>query len=138
MKKIYKVVKVADGKRVSAILHYNSKFLTEYGENITTTPPIGKLFAFNSIENAEDFAKLFSVDSKYPFEIWEASGENASKPRRIHWVSSEMRGGLIINFWDRYNPLKCLRPLGSRPAPDGALICDSIKLIRLVEVVERM
>lgn len=136
MNKIYKVVKVTDGKRVSAILHYNSKFLTEYGENITTMPPIGKLFAFKAIENAREFAKLFSEDSKYPFEIWEASGENASKPRHIHWVSSEMRGQLIINFWNRYSPIKPQRPLFSKAAPDGALICDSIKLIKLVEVID--
>lgn len=127
---VYKIVKVRNGKKMSAVVSPHSKYCLTYEVGKPTVPAIGKLFAFDSIENAKYFAG-------YGCEIWKASGENASKPSPLRWrLVTDVLGKNIQAFWDRW--LAKTEETGrfpSRqmyPTPKGTVGCDSIILKKQV------
>lgn len=128
---VYKVVMVKDGKKISAMISPLSNYCLTYEVGKLTVPAIGKIFAFDSIFNAKYMAG-------HQHEIWEASGENASRPTSLKWrLCTENLGKNIRAFWGRW--LAKMEDETSQPPSRyitttyrGTLACDSIALRKQV------
>jgi len=121
MPKVYKVVdKYRD---TSAIIP--GEFQLRYFIGRTTRPNIGKIFAFDTIENADDFMGCSNA-----YSVFECDCENPSVAKRI----IPTRQGLCYDkigislFWSEYEKgiYKGYRPL------KGTILCDSITPIRRI------
>lgn len=131
--KVYKVVRVTSTGRVSAMLHPASAYLVFYKKGITAEPRIGKLLAFDTLEHARSFLDDWKERN---LEIWEATGENASKPTPLPYIGDSLTRQAIESFWEKL-PQRIKRVYKNTPpycqtTPIGTLACDSIRLDRLV------
>lgn len=125
MKRIFKLVRVTDGRKVSAILSLNSGYLVEYKVGEEAKATLGKLFGFETVGDARVFAQDW-VGRK--LEIWEAEAEGVESPR---WISGGLGVLALRRFWERFPG----GSIGSTSPIPGSLLCDSVKLTKLVETV---
>ena len=133
--KVFKAVRILDGRKVSVALSPNSYFLTTYIEGETSYPPIGKLFAFRSYTRAKEFIKELLLDTHWTVEIWRA--EAKAKKRPFHpYISSYLTKQSIKYFWQDYNDISLLRRLKqSDIMPEGTVLCDSVTLLELEDTI---
>lgn len=111
---MYKVVRVSkDGKRLS---YGNTPHALEYSQEKWTTPKIGKLFVFDTLENAKNFLTSYHPDSCAGYEIYDCEVKNEEPCDKLASVS------YIVEFWN-----KSLNYISVR-APRGTYMCDAVRL----------
>lgn len=139
---VYKVVHRPRGKSrkrlVSAFMAHRL-LRTEYKPGEIVKPKVGKIFAFDLLDNA----KRFSHDTaNFPSEVWEAEAEGVEK-FSPSWGDTLMMLPLRIarQWWDFWAGLRVEDPeiwtslviFTAEPFPPGTVVCDNIRLIRKVE-----
>lgn len=113
---VYKAVRKFGIGFFSAINHQCPLYY-EVGE--WTFPKIGKIFAFDSFENAKAYCGSYR-------EIFEAE---ASGVEPIATIASLEHRKAIKNFWEDR-----LRDNQMALAPNGSVVCAALKLVRKYEV----
>jgi hypothetical protein len=119
--KVYKVVcrkYTPNGHKFSSVLG-NSKYDMEYKLNVKSIPEIGRLFGFDTFENALRFLK-----SGIGNMILEGEAENIGKVKwlaRIHFVD---------NFWELKSKKKKLTDVAFPPT--GTISLDSFTPEKIV------
>lgn len=119
----YKVLRRNEDRLFSAIvgrLNGTVQFCLEYIPDEWISPSLGKIFVFSSLDNAIDF-----VNERYTcsFEIWECEVEN---PNRSVYSIPYADPHAIIKFWKNEDGLSL------KPAPEGTVFCDRVKIIKKV------
>ena len=130
--KVYKVVSVEDGKRVSAHVFRVNSLRVVYPVGKPTTTRVGKLFAFNTLKNARKFRVGIGN------EIWKAEATGVTRMRRHLWttVSTDITR-ILDEFWAKgarlTNKIRDRFGLESMARNPGTVLCDSITLMRRVK-----
>lgn len=97
-----------------------------------TVPKVGKLFAFDTLENAKKAFESMTIQGGV-VRIFKAEATGA---RGLKY-SAEHKGH-VKDFWRVYGQKKRLtgRDFVVRPTPKGCVVCDSIKLVELVYIAD--
>jgi len=120
-KQVYKKVALRDGKRYSAFVgaksnHDDFGLDLEYAEGLVTVPKEGKIFAFNTLENAKNWHYWGS-------EIWLAAATDVKPCRRYIFCDCGEIARYLSRFWSG-------KEVGNRKAPKGTVLCSSLTLLR--------
>ncbi len=129
---VYKIVKSFKNKYLS----FNSRIGNEkdidccqYNIGEITVPKLSKskLYAFDTEENAKKYLKTYGRGYEYDLEknlLFSAEGIGITKHkiRIVHYQ------GYFYDFWENGNT-----HLNSFPAPDGTVLCSSIKLLEEIQ-----
>ena len=126
---VYKVLSYypVDGEPLSSAWNWQP---VGYAVGQTTFPRVGKLFAFDNLEDARDAYKSLQVRcTPEGFDtgcIYEAEATGVSKISFMALYKSD-----IEKFWKQraHRKIRVKR----RPMPKGSVSCASIKLLKFVE-----
>jgi len=121
----YKVVSQGYGKgeMVSAFYwQYRDQFVLKYVLNKKTTPKIGKIFVFETLDQARNFKKLKFING------YILKGQ-AEEIKTVEWVC-----GLCLNIEEFWLTKKSGDKLPFvKDAPNGTLFCDSFTPTEIVK-----
>lgn len=104
----------------------NGSLCLEYKPGKTTTPEVGKLFAFKDIKSARRFA--------WGDEVWEceATGVKALRRRIIDCEPDILQNA--TRYWNGQPADRLvLNEFNTSNGPSGTILCDSITPIRKIE-----
>lgn len=112
---VFKVVS-SDGKGLASAIERHYKVI--YQPNEWIKPKIGKIFAFNTIEDASKFQA--NIGESPPYELWKCIGKNIEKIDLIclRWDDTEQ-------FWKGI-------PTSTFHAPSGTVVVSELKLLEKV------
>lgn len=120
----YKVVK--NGSSISCD---KNPFSVGYNINTTTTPILtdSKLFVFKRLKHAVNFVHNFNTT--YGFEIYLCLVNNPEPIKSISLFPLDvtLRKTVLQNFWNS-------KTFAVTNAPEGTYVCDSVTLIRKIEL----
>lgn len=125
---VYKVVGKAYGSLVSAMMPSQS-FGLEYKPGAPTTPKIGSIFAFDTLENAKCFCQDYLCQ-----EIWTADALidlEASKSiyqEKIIISPFMLRQKETVAHWWNTKKIDPIHKFSAGYPPTGTLLCTSITL----------
>jgi len=132
---VYKVVRVAGDKRLSAVT--NGVWQVEYTPGKFVRPPKGtKLLAFQSRESALDFTRFIAkIQRDDVFEIWKC---DARHPQTVHNVPGCGHVNAFMEFWRQFKRGKLfsthsITKMCLFMAPPGTVACSALKLLERVE-----
>jgi hypothetical protein len=124
--KVYKVVYCNDKGELQSVgrsvRQYTLYGLT-YPPNQVVRPVIGKIFAFCSLERAQEFQS----GGGNAIEIWEAEGYGADGGLFRADLDGELTGKNIMNFWGSTTVERW-----AEPCPLGTVFCKAIKLLKKI------
>ena len=112
---VFKVVS-SDGNCLASAMERRYKVI--YKPNEWIKPKIGKIFAFNTIEDARQFRA--GLGSNFRYELWKGIGKNIEDIEKIclNWEDTEM-------FWKGL-------PTSFFRAPPGTVVVDELKLLEKI------
>ena len=136
---VYKAVDThEDGIFHSIIISKSNEFGIRYIPGKYVEPIVGKIFAFDSLQNADDFIEGFDEGD---YEIWESLTtkrplEVKRNMRFLHHIEAWRDSRSLKEFWHTYfldsggilssNILKEKFP--TMQVPIGTVLCDDLKL----------
>ncbi len=131
---VYKVVyKTHDNRLLSAFVRSGETpfYLTiEYREGKEASANIGKVFAFNDLENAVNFYRCHGN------EIWECRAKNIKKLKQTYCIMGTLDDIMMhaAAYWSQeIVPSVVLAVTG---APEGTVVCEALTLERKVTLEE--
>ena len=124
MKTVYKVVFHCKetGNRLSATYHKSNNL--KYSTDETTVPEFGKIFAFETEEDALEFCR----ENLVLHEIWRAETSKTTKP-----TPYIPKVGNCYRAWWADNCRQVHNSLYQQATPNGTIWCDDLILIEKVE-----
>jgi len=133
------VYKVTDRNSLSFVTSRFSKernlkedFVLSYGLNKITKPKYGKIFCFDSLEAAKDWADGESL----PYKIYKCEAKKA-KQRMLMLDSLFLYVNNIINYWEHYKSVLRRNSSGGFPIltsfPNHTVLCDWVMPIKIIE-----
>lgn len=114
----YKVVSPA----LRSARHYPKSGAIQYKINKWVTPPIGKIFIFETKKDAIQFQLFYE-------KIYKCVVKNPTKAK--YYAQSCMT--CLVDFWKNYNSNKLSEMDGVGKPPKGTIYCDAIKLIEEIK-----
>jgi len=129
IERVVKVVRRTSQGLYSAVITRKTSrvALTRYEPGEWTRPRIGKLFASETLIDAEKFLANARVLGRR-YEIWEAEAENPQRCERCLLIPNHLYRSCLEAFWSGAIS-------GDILAPEGTVVCDAIKLVRRIAVV---
>lgn len=119
---VYKVVRVEEDRLYSICT--SGEHRVEYSIDTVIRPKNGKLFVFETVEDANQFVYLFGFIG---FQIWKAETDKVYEAPQLIPTSAHIAEA--SDFW--YSPNYYL-PFGSMLKPKGTVWCDWIKLLERI------
>jgi len=104
-------------RRFCSCVVYHLDCAVSYEIDKTTKPKFGKLFAFNSLQPAKQFAGSFRI-------ILECKAEKVEEQKFICPVLHSLER--FKEFWEN-------KSVAHKMAPQGTVVCDSITPIKIVK-----
>jgi hypothetical protein len=91
-----------------------------------------KLFVFDTLDHAQT--------AGYGSQIWECEVKNPNKIKNIVDIKHNNNSPFsivfyTILFWRRKKLKKSMRDISLMQAPEGTIVCDSVKLTKFVKMV---
>lgn len=119
LRTVFKVVKVDQAtKQLFSCTVIVNDWQIRYSQNEFARANIGRLFAFDTLDNAKKFIyPLFAIygDAGKRYQLWEAEAINV-------FPQSRMAGWDYENFWKM--------GINSAPSPEGTVSCEAIRLTK--------
>ena len=102
--------------------HYPKSGAIQYKINEWVTPPIGKIFIFETKKDAIQFQLFYE-------KIYKCVVKNPTKAK--YYAQSCMT--CLVDFWKNYNkPAELAKMSGISKPPKGTIYCDAVKLLEEV------
>jgi hypothetical protein len=116
---VYKVVRKERGLLFSARA-WKEGFKLNYIPNVNTKPKIGRILAFDTLENAKDFRE-------FDEQIWKCYTRRVKPCPPILSFSSDLLPDIVRLFWKGG-----IHNCNCTVAPKGSVSCSSLMLVKRV------
>ena len=132
---VYKVLTRHNKKLYSLLKIYEVEeripLVQRYMTNQVNKPKVGKIFAFDTFEAADEYIRLHVSYGGYKkLIVYEATTSKVSQPPSNKVPLHNSDNDIIIEFWK--NKLKNLIPWLVNDIPSGTVFCDDVTLVKCV------
>lgn len=134
---VYKVVQVRGDSLISCVPVNDERDVT-YAPGRKAGPPIGLLYAFKALTDAEEFLRVVTIQHATnrlklgPHQIWKCNAKiSAIPPMRLNYPYF-VNGSCSVDFWTRMQNGISLddfpAPRAIASCPEGTILCEWIEL----------